>query len=350
MEKQEYLIKFAEKLSLTVEEVELEFKAILDDEKNIHKELNEEQQEQRALQRLALLYKKQLRSPAVGFEGIIIGTSDCVDIVARKKREAIELFNADPQTAVLEGITSEDGVPLDMREAWADGRPNGQYGKPLPEHNYLRNLWGIAKKTKGEEQPKFFSMVLSGQKAQDETIPTFKPARFMAIDKGEKLNPSTFTNFVVDENMKLPKKGELIEKYFSISKISEMEPYHDANKEDFNRVVVVEGDVSMLNLEPTAFGSRIMVLEDGKASIEDLDSKGLTCWLPERISVDFAEGSRVLVVGRTAQGKRKDEQGNATEEPGDVTLNVFGLYAMPKYKIELPDEIHPVTEENLKVE
>ena len=103
----------------------------------------------------------------------------------------------------------------------------------------------------------------------------------------------------------------------------------------------------MLNLEPTAFGSRIMSIEDSEATLEDLDAKGVTCWLPTRVEVNFAEGSKVIVVGRTAQGKKKDDKGNATEELGDVTLNVYGLYALPEFKIELPDEIKPITEETL---
>jgi len=353
MEKQEYINKFAEKLSLTVEEVESEFRELYADEVLIHKDLSEDQQEQRALQRLALYYKRQLMSPAVGFEGFIIGTSDCVDIVARQKREAIELFKADPQTAISEGVTNEEGIPLDTRKEWGTGRVNNMYGKPLPENNFLRNVFGIATKSKGAELPKFFSMLVSGKQAEDESIPVFKPVRFMAIDKSNpegdyKLNASSFTKFIIDEKMQLPKYEELVEQYCGKVQMNALEGYHSLNKEDFNRICVVEGDVSILNLEPTAFGSRIMSLEDANASLEDMDTKGVTCWLPERINIDFAEGSKVLVVGRTGQGKKKDEQGNATEEPGDVTLNVFGIYALPEYKIELPVEIQPITEENLE--
>ena len=348
MNKQEYFNKFAEKLSLSTEEVEFEYKNIFEDEQNIHKDLGEEQQEQRALQRLALLYKKQLRSPAIGFEGFIIGMSDCVDTTLRQKREAIELFRTDPQTAISEGITDEEGTPLDTRKEWGEGRQNPKYGKPLPENNFLRNIWGIA--TSKTSEPKFFSMVLSGQKATDDTIPLFKPVRFMAIDKGDKLNASTFTNFVIDEKLELPNFVELIERYAGIQKMSEIEKYHDINKDDFNRLAITIGDISSLNLEPTAYGSRVMSLEDSEASLEDLDAKGITCWIPERIILDFAEGSRILVVGRTAQGKKKDEQSNPTDELGDVTLNVYGLYAIPEFKISLPDEIKEITEESLDIE
>ena len=54
MNKTEYLQKFADKLSLTVAECEVEFNTLLTDEKTIHADIGEVQQEQRALQRLAL--------------------------------------------------------------------------------------------------------------------------------------------------------------------------------------------------------------------------------------------------------------------------------------------------------
>ena len=135
-----------------------------------------------------------------------------------------------------------------------------------------------------------------------------------------------------------------------IKKCSKCGEEKEANKDNFNRVVVTIGDVSLLNLEPTSMGSRIMVLEDTENNLEDLDKKGITCWLPPRIKIDFAEGSRVMVVGRTAQSKKKDDAGEITEELGDVTINVYGIYALPEYKISLPDEILPITEENLEIE
>jgi len=356
MDKNEYIKKWAEKLSMNAGQIEKEFDSILANEKEIHTNLSEEQQQQRALQRLALTYKKQLRSPAVGFEGIIIGAGDCIDIVAKRKREAIALYESDPQTAIGNGTVNEEGVPLDTRATWASGKPNPGFGKPLPENNFLRTIYGVAKKTNSEDEPKMFQMTLNGLAAESENFPIFKGVRFMAINKSQEgsdsllLNASQFTKIVEDDDLKLEVSKDLIDNWVGITKISELESYHAVNSEDYNRLVVVEGDVSALNLEPTAFGSRIMNIEDAEASLEDLDSKGVTCWLPERINVDFAEGSKVLVIGRTGQGKKKDENGNMTEELGDVTVNAFGVFAIPEFKISLPEEIQPITEADITTE
>ena len=224
------------------------------------------------------------------------------------------------------------------------------FGKPLPETNYIRNVWGIAKKKK-DAAPKLFQMSITGSKASN-ILPVFKPVRFMAIDKSQeptayKLNSSQFTNFVVDTNLNLPKYKDLVNNVLGLTKISALEDYHKLNGTDFNSIVCIEADVSLLNLEPTAFGSRIMQIDDPEASLEDLDVKGLTCWLPPRINIDFAEGSKVLVVGRTGQGKKKDNAGNVTDELGDVTMNVYGIYALPEWKISLPEEIQPISEEDI---
>ena len=54
--------------------------------------------------------------------------------------------------------------------------------------------------------------------------------------------------------------------------------------------------------------------------------------------------SKVIVLGRTTQGKKLDENRQPTDEPGDIMINVFGLYALPEYKIE--PNVKEITEEN----
>lgn len=349
-----FLKSWSDKLSLSVESIRLEFNHLFEDEKTIHTNLTEDQQQDRALKRVALMYKKQLKSPAVGFEGTIIGAGDAVNIVARARKEAQELFRQDPQSAVVQGITNEAGEPLDTRRAWASGQENRNFGKPLPETNYIKNVFGIALKTKDQGEPKFFSMTINGDRALED-IPVFKSVRFMAIDKSEegstafKLNASTFTNFIEDPTLNLPKYETLLKNCCSGSmvELSDLAAYHAQNKDDYNRVVIATGDVSMLNLQPTSMGSRIMILEDMK-NIEDLDSNGVTCWIPASCEIDFAEGSKVMVVGRTAQGKKKDEAGNQTEELGDVTINVYGIYPIPEFKIASP-ETEEISETNLSI-
>jgi hypothetical protein len=141
---------------------------------------------------------------------------------------------------------------------------------------------------------------------------------------------------------------ELITKFASeyALDMNQLEQFHEANKTNFNRLVLVKGDVSTLVMEPTANGSRRMILESEDA-FEDLDARGTTCWIPAHINLDFAEDSKVIVLASTAQGK-KFVDGQQTEELGDVSLNVFGAYAIPEYKIAV--EVEEITDENIPTE
>jgi len=337
MELSEYITKWSEKLSMTEDDITKEYNKLLEEEKLIHPTVGEEDSKVRALQRLATIYKKQLRSPAIGFEGMIIGIGDTVDTVARIRAEAIKQFKENPEQTIANGITNEEGIPLDARREWSEGRPNRQYGKPLPEHSYLRSIFGVALKKNIENSVKFFILNLSGEAAKDDSIPIFKPVAFRAIDRtppelGEqeyKLNSSMFTKFEVDETINVPQLEELIKVYCEKSTVNltELSDYHDVNEKDYSRLVIIKGDVSTLILEPTSIGSRRLIIDDQENL--DIESSGVTCWVPERINIDFAEQSKVIVIGRTSRGKKFGEQGQPTEEPGDVMINVFGLYPIP---------------------
>ena len=332
-----YFDKWAEKLSVSVETIQLEYDDILKEEKEIHKDLDNEGQQKRALQRLSLLYKKQLRSPAIGFEGMAIGVGDLFDTVKKMRAEATKTFEVDQQNAVTTGITDELGTPLDTREKFGTGRNNPQFGKPLPEHSYIRNVVGVAIKSNTDEAPKVFTMTLNGDKAEKCKIEMFKPIKFRAIDKSEEgsnqftLNGSSVTKFDVSETVNMPKPIDVLRnvcKEMFVS-LNDAEKYHQANKADFNRIALIEGDVSLLNTEPTAFGSRMMVIEDSDAAME-FDTPGMTCWIPSCVDIDFGEGSKVIVVGRTSQGKSRDDPNVL----GDVMVNTLGIYAIPEFKIE----------------
>ncbi len=207
----------------------------------------------------------------------------------------------------------------------------------------VKNICGIALKTIDKEgKPKFFTMTVTGEMALKEDIPLFNGIKFRAIDRTAPeninntytLNASTFTKFDICDT-KLPNVKELITTYCKdkIVKIKDLQTYHNKVREDFNRLAIVEGDVSSLNLDvPATRSSRIMVIEEN-VDLENLEQKGTMCWVPLRVPIDFNEGSKVLVVGRTGQSKKKDVEGKPTEELGDVSINVFGVYAYPEYKI-----------------
>ncbi len=349
-----YFEKWSEKLSIPVEEIQNEFNNILANEKQSHPNNDDEAQQKRALQRLVLLYKKQLRSPAIGFEGMIIGIGDLFDTVKRLRTSALDIYRENPQEAIANNVVNENGEPLDTREVFGTGRQNSGFGKPLPEHSYIRNVIGIALRTNVQEAPKMFSMTLNGSAAELCNAPMFVPVKFRAINKSDEnsdkfvLNGSSVTRFEQSDKIKMPSPLEVLKKTCGemFVPIEKAEQYHQQNKDDFNRLALFEGDVSIISEEPTQTGSKMMIIEDPNQSLEDIGIPGMTCWVPkvQVDNIDFAEGSKVIVVGRTAQGKSRENP----NELGDVMLNVLGVYSIPEFKVEL--EVQSDNEEEVITE
>lgn len=346
MEKEEYFKQWSEKLSIPIEQIQKEFDKTYAEEEKENSEASVNEKISRALKKLYLQYKKQINSPAEGFEGIIVGAEEPMDVIAKKRREAVELFNQNPQYAVQQGITDEEGNPLDTIEVFSTGRVNPNYGKPLPEKSLMRKIYGICVK-KSEGKPKPFQMTQNGTICEKE-VPLMKPISFMAIEKTTNdsgftiLNASSFTDFKEIEQLEgNPDIKDLIKNFFSPIQVSELEEYHEKNLENYNRFVCVEGDVVMLSLEPTSIGSRIMQIENTEENL-DLDAKPVTCWVPQHVNIDFGEGSKVYIFGRTNQGFKKDEQGNVTSEKGDITIGVAGIYPIEKFKLPETEQINEI--------
>jgi len=342
LNKDDLFKKWSEKMAIPVETIQQDFNKAFMDLKQNHK-LEDDKAQTMALKQIASAYKKQLRSPAEGFEGVVLGAEEPRDLVAKKRRDALELYRANPQEAVAQGVTDDDGTPLDIIQFFSTGRENPNYGKPLPEKSLIRRVFGVAMKPT-DQHPKMFEMVLNGDACEKE-IPIMKPVKFMAIEKSKKedeafkLNASTFTEFSeVAEITGNPKIEDLIKNFIPPIKVSELEEYHEKNADDFNRIVCVEGNVNFISLEPTMTGSRILQIEDDENTL-DLDTKPTTCWVPQHINMDFGEGSKVYVIGRTSQGFLKDESGNMTSEKGDVTINTFGIYPVDEISVPQTEDI-----------
>lgn len=313
-----------------------------------------DEQKSRALQILAYEFKKQLRSPAVGWEGMVFAASDKFDMVRKLRNTATAAFKKNPHEAIQMGLTDDEGVPIDPRPAWSTGRENPGYGKPLPEHSWKRTIFGIALKSSDEGgSPKFFTLNLNGDVAKNDNIPMYTPVKFRAIDKSAEgdstliMNASMYTKFELTDKQ-LPSPTKLIEQFCGdlTVAINNLPDYHEANKTDYNRIAIIRGDVSTLALEATSTGNRRIVVESEEFS-EDLDAQGTTCWIPPHINLDFAENSKVIVFGSTSQGF-KYENGQKTDELGDVMINAFGVYAVPEYKVSI--ETEEITEDQVVVE
>jgi len=287
--------------------------------------------QKRVLAQLRSDFKSQLRSPAKTYEGFLFSIENPFDIIASTRAAAIELFKTDPDKAVDEGFTDDNGIPLDTREA-IGSRPNNNFGKPLPENEFLQNVKGVAKDEDGNLWP--FKMILGNQLAGKIDIPVFKWSSFRAnlskkspAEGFRLLNPYSRIVFdvadapdsdfdVILEDIEGDLEGHAIE-------LGAIETYFDQVADDNQRFTITMGDVAFIARDERG-GSRMMVLDDETRDIED---PGIVCFIPEYLfdAIDFGQGSRVIVCGRPNLSTYNDEE--------RVVIQVTGLYAPEESKI-----------------
>jgi hypothetical protein len=371
----EIFATLAEKLGVTVSEIEAEYKKLVEETKKDERFLGLDDAGIAIIARNRFITQKirEARSPAITWEGVVLGIGDLIDSVARQKRATEEAFKADPQGTIA-GTVFDDG--RGKRQVLSDesGTPlypfteiNKRFkraGKPLPDHDWLRTIVGVAAPIKDKKvgMPKPFTMALRGRAAVEPKIVMNKPVRFKGIDKtrpedaaaGEyRIGWSAYTNFEVATDLKLPPLETVIReaaqsKYVPLG---ELEEYHLKSRNTPNRWLITEGSVELLVLEPVGVNQNYrMVIYDESLLFKEKEMirAGVTCWIPSNrgIELDFGRDSRVFVVGKSGQSSthRDLTTGEIINEPGDVTINVYGIYSPEFFKVKAK----PVTEKTFE--
>jgi len=359
--KLEELKKDLEKLGIEEKEIDSIYSLLLEEEKKLHPDLSEEDQEKNAVRLLRIRFRRQLRSPAVPFEGIVLGATGIINTTMKRQQQARDYYKENPQKAVDEGFTDEDGNPLDNLKVFSTGRANPNYGRPLKDR-FLRNVFGVAIHMGKEERPRPFFLTLNDEQTKMD-VPINKPVKFRAIDRTPDgsnkliLNGSTVTKFEKIEK-KLPDAKEIIEKILSNYKVelANLREAHEEKKEDPLRIIITEGDVVSVELSSSSINSRV-ILDDESIPLIDENGKvkrGTTCWVPAHIPINFSERSRVLVIGQTGEGAFYDEEERrfvTRPGKGEIQINVLGIIPLegyteiPEIRDIQPEEEAPVEEE-----
>jgi hypothetical protein len=144
---------------------------------------------------------------------------------------------------------------------------------------------------------------------------------------------------------KLPSMEDLLvdcmEDY--IADLMEIEDYHSTIMSNPGmKLCITDGIVSSMNLNVNEkTGNRVLWIEPADASygFEEADIPESTpCWIPSDVNIDFGVGSDVIIIGRTNQTQKRDEDGNQLEDEWNpVSLNVYGI--LPRVALGAPNEV-----------
>jgi len=118
------------------------------------------------------------------------------------------------------------------------------------------------------------------------------------------------------------------------STLADLTSWHIAHEGDNRRIVIVEANALFLRDTPLSSGNFLLVIEDESA--EDIMSDGTTVFIPDVLEqqLNFAPGSRLIILGRTATGPAYDRETRSTIEGERRTmLNAVGVWSIPQFRI-----------------
>jgi len=278
--------------------------------------------------------------------GFIVGTRGIWDKTETIRRQAKKFIEKNgTQMAQEQGVVDGENHILDTRQQiW--GRPNPDYGKPLPENLHVLDLllYGYFRHN-GDKVYKFGSMQTSNNalaRAWDRDIiqkgKYFTPCQVVAIIDSEdatdialhattnKDSPSVFKR--VEEKIDIK---TVIDKTTKFTPIKDVEKLYEQTKMPngkmpFDHYAVVKGIVTWMNTDrPDALG-RITIGLMNPDNEEELVRVRVD---PSTLSLDFGELSEIYVFGKCNRSMYRDRETGKLED-GDVVLDAFGIYTIVK--------------------
>lgn len=317
---------FGEKMDIPPESLESELTTLYTSEFK-DKDYTEQVKQNRAWIKLKNQYRRELgpiSRKAIWFKGYILGHSPLADMTEISRRKALKAYDLDPSKAIADGLTNEEGVPLDTRKT-IFGQVNEGYGKPLEEKSrYVREILTISSKAI-EDDFKFARIAVWGELAPDITtsFKHFNSYKFRGILKDSRdpnvyqLNVSKLTVFKPVEG--LEPIESLIEKTLNIQPLREIEEWHEINKRDRAAIYITKGEITDINLNPV--DKQGNPVQSRYIDIADMDGiERCRCFVPRDLEIGFGKDSVVLVLGRT-------------QKKGDLLgINVYGIYPYEEYK------------------
>jgi hypothetical protein len=246
-------------------------------------------------------------SSSVRYEDFLvmsIGLSKIFDITKNLVNRCLEEAQKDKAQAIAKNFIAPDGTPLDFRKTFSTGTPNFNYGKPLPLPPDSLNRYMIAMvKSKEGGKEELAIIRIKGHLAQS----NFEPfCLFEAnlvnggVNSDGTLNLSTgqATNFKslnkkVDLNT--IKSTEVLKKYFT--KLSELDYWHEKNKDNFNRFFLTEADLAIILNPTTPAPNYKIVLKDFNSNFEG----SYIAIVDKDYLANIGMGSRIFLVGTTME-------------------------------------------------
>ena len=295
-----------------------------------------------------------------------------VTLTSDDEYEATRYYNDEWETKIVRAVPAsaievgEDHwiVPLDPVKTWASGDANKNYGKPLPREEWVVRAHFIGGKT--GEDVELWTVQLKGDEAKNFKVQTFRPLSLYGIFNEDRKAIYGIRGKTASSVQYIDVLDEDDERWFDVTTVDyedgigehmaeyvadlmELDLYHEQIQQTQGpRLIVTDGIVTSMNLTANEkTGNRVIWVEpvDANYGFSDEDIPESTpVWVPSHVDINFGVGSDVIVVGRTNQTQKKDEDGMPIDgEYNPVTINLYGVYARtatgaPEGMVEMAEE------------
>ncbi len=223
-------------------------------------------------------------------------------------------------------------IPIDERKVLPWGGENPQFGYPRPASNWRRNIHFVGEVEGGT--PQYWLISAKNDTARDWNV---KANEYLFIDliwDSEKNAAypvkDTLANVVYNSQVETPRDTSTMPPMRNlvadmlrpkVTGLVNLENYHNTVQSlpAKERIVVTDGNVTNMNMNPNKTGNRTLFISDLNAdfSYEDGGYSSTPCWVPPHIDIDFGIGSHVMILGRTSQSRNQE-----TGELRQCSINV----------------------------
>ncbi len=265
------------------------------------------------------------KSPAVGYSGVIIGMGNFIDYTKKRLQAATEAYQSNPQSAIENGLVKVDNdkvIALDNRKAFANGKPNNNFGKPLASST-ARNCLAFIVDDKGA----YNMATLSLRNQHAKNVPVMNTLlKFRALGSVQDglRTSDTATQFETSDLISSEVLNDLIVKHGGdhMKVLGDCMDYHnsipDKTREYYDRYVITSGNVVLAKEAAEGKNSHFVLLDD--PSVTD----SVSCFVPLQVQLP-AQGSEITVIAQTNIGKKWDSETKSQTDEDVLQLNVMGI-------------------------
>lgn len=294
----------------------------------------------KALNKMLTTFDTNMKSTAISYEVIVLGSSAPADLVKRKRKLLEDKYKLHAAECIAEGSVRLDDngghTLIDTVKAWPGGAENYNFGKPIPQHTWVTTLYAVAKKP-GEDQKWMATTINLRDELALVDVPLFKEMDIRLNGKySTQRNSYVFnssastTNFgTVKRDVPMSEIIDIVDTVYANKFVlpAKLQEDLDATKADFNRFIVTEATLN-----------RHYLNQNGISSIELVDEsldfgETITGFVDPNIRhllAEIQDGSTVCVIAQTSTLREKDQTTKEYTGEESLGMNVYCVFERPE--------------------